>query len=279
VPRISDLGDNFQVRRALPSQRKQMVGPFIFLDSFGPAAFRLGDGLDVRPHPHIGLATVTYLIDGEIMHRDSLGSACPIRPGDLNWMTAGKGIVHSERTPPEERSKGAKLRGLQAWVALPEALEETQPSFVHHPVAEQPLIAGEGKSLRLIAGSLYGKTAPVKTASSLFYADVSLNRGATLPLDPEHEERSLYLLTGEIEINGDVFAGERLLVFRPNDRIGIRAMSDARFLLLGGAPLEGPRYIWWNFVSSRKERMEQAREDWSRGRFDTVPGDEDTFMS
>jgi hypothetical protein len=277
VPRLADLG-GFQVRRALPSSRRQMVGPFIFLDSFGPATFKLGDGLDVRPHPHIGLATVTYLLDGEITHKDSLGSDCAIRPGDLNWMTAGRGIVHSERTPPAERAKGAHLSGLQAWVALPKKDEDGAPAFAHHGIAEQPVIAGEGKSVRLIAGSLYGEAAPVKTASSLFYADVSLAAGAKLPLDAEHEERALYLLQGEIRIAGDVFAPERLLIFRPGDSATIAAASDARFLLMGGAPLDGPRYIWWNFVSSSPDKIEQARNEWMQAKFDIVPGDPENFM-
>jgi hypothetical protein len=277
VPRIADLG-GFQVRRALPSSRRQMVGPFIFLDSFGPATFKLGQGLDVRPHPHIGLATVTYLLDGEITHKDSLGSDCAIRPGDLNWMMAGKGIVHSERTPATERAKGAHLSGLQAWVALPSKLEDAAPAFAHHGIEEQPEIAHEGKSVRLIAGSLYGENAPVKTASDLFYADVALNAGARLPLDAEHEERALYLLRGDIRIAGDIFEPERLLVFRPGDRVSIEAVSDARFLLMGGAPLDGPRYIWWNFVSSSPAKIEQARDEWIQGKFDIVPGDPENFM-
>jgi redox-sensitive bicupin YhaK (pirin superfamily) len=277
VPRLADLG-SFHVRRVLPSQERQMVGPFIFLDSFGPAAFKIGEGLDVRPHPHIGLATVTYLFEGEIMHRDSLGSACAIKPGDLNWMTAGKGIVHSERTPAEDRRKGAKIAGLQAWVALPRSHEEGEAAFAHHAEAEQPVIAGDGKTVRIIAGSLYGATAPVKTASNLFYADVSLARGQKLPLDAEYEERSLYLLWGRITISGQTYEPERLLVFAPGERATIAAQEDARFLLMGGAPLEGPRYIWWNFVSSSRERIEQAREDWTRGRFDTVPGDQEIML-
>lgn len=272
MPRVADLG-GFQVRRALPARQRQMVGPFIFLDSFGPANFAIGDGMDVRPHPHIGLATVTYLMDGEIMHRDSLGSACPIRPGDLNWMSAGRGIVHSERTPPSERTKGARMQGLQAWVALPKHAEESEATFAHHDRDTLPRIACKNKDVRLIAGTLFGKRSPVTIASELFYADVALAAGAKLPLDPEHEERALYLLKGEISIAGDVFKGEQLLVFRPGDRMTIAAVTDCRFQLMGGAPLEGPRHIWWNFVSSSRERIDQAREDWMRGRFDTVPGD------
>ena len=274
VPRSVDLG-GFSVRRVLPSARKQMVGPFIFLDAFGPATFKIGEGLDVRPHPHIGLSTLTYLFEGEVMHRDSLGSACAIRPGDVNWMSAGRGIVHSERTPVAERASGARLAGLQAWVALPAALEEGAPSFAHHEAAHQPVIRAEGKVVRLVAGQLFGAAAPVATSSDLFYADAALEAGASLPLDPGHEERALYLLTGRISIGVDTFDPERLILFKPGDSVTVRAETDARFLLMGGAPLEGPRFIWWNFVSSSRERIEQARDDWMRGRFDTVPGDDE----
>ncbi|CAN5366339.1 pirin family protein [soil metagenome] len=272
VPRVADLG-GFSVRRALPSKQRQMVGPFIFLDSFGPANFAIGDGVDVRPHPHIGLATVTYLMDGEIMHRDSLGSACPIRPGDLNWMTAGKGIVHSERTPPDERARGAHMRGLQAWVALPKDKEESEATFAHYDRTALPYLSEGGKDVRIIAGRLFGETSPVAVASDLFYADVSLAAGTRLPLDADHEERALYLLQGKIRISGDAFDGEQLLVFRPGDRLTIEAVTPCQFQLMGGAPLEGPRHIWWNFVSSSRERIDQAREDWKRGRFDPVPGE------
>jgi redox-sensitive bicupin YhaK (pirin superfamily) len=272
VPRSRDIG-GFEVRRALPSAQRQMVGPFIFFDQMGPAEFLLGAGIDVRPHPHIGLSTVTYLFDGEIMHRDSLGTVLAIRPGELNWMTAGRGIAHSERTPPELRTGGSRLFGIQSWVALSRQDEETQPDFLHYGAEELPVLSGEGKTVRIIAGSLLGKASPVKTSSPMFYADVALAAGASMPLDPDYDERAIYTVDGEIEIAGDAFQGGALLVFRPGDRITITAKSDSRFMLLGGEPMDGPRFIWWNFVSSRKERIEQAKEDWKQARFDSVPGD------
>jgi hypothetical protein len=277
VPRTVDLGD-FEVRRALPSARTRMVGPFIFFDHFGPAEFRAGNGLDVRPHPHIGLATVTYLFDGEIMHRDSLGTAMPIRPGEVNWMTAGRGIVHSERTPTERRVDHEPIHGLQMWVALPAAKEETEAGFAHHEVAEFPVVSDNGKNVRVVVGSLYGATSPVPVLHETFFADVHLTAGDTLPLDAHHEERALYVLDGTIEIAGDRFERGRLLVFRPGDTVTVNAASNAHFVLLGGAAMDGPRHIWWNFVSSRKERIEEAKAEWKAGRFGTVPGDEIEFI-
>jgi len=274
VPRTSDLG-GFQVRRALPSAQRRMVGPFIFLDEMGPVEFRSGQGLDVRPHPHIGLATVTYLFAGEIMHRDSIGSAVAIRPGEVNWMTAGRGIAHSERTAPNHRRAGEPLHGLQCWVALPSALEESAPAFVHHDAAELPVEAGEGKTVRVVAGSLYGKTSPLATLSPTIFADVTLDAGASLPLDAEAEERAIYVVSGEIDILGDRFSAGRLLVFRPRDRITVTAVTPTRLAILGGAAMDGPRHIWWNFVSSRRDRIEAAKADWKSGRFDPVPGDAD----
>jgi redox-sensitive bicupin YhaK (pirin superfamily) len=272
VPRARDLG-GFEVRRALPSARRQMVGPFIFFDQMGPAEFLLGQGIDVRPHPHIGLATVTYLIRGEIIHRDSLGTLQPIRPGAVNWMTAGRGIAHSERTAPEARTAGAQLFGIQTWVALPAHAEETAPGFSHHEETELPLIQEQGASVRLIVGSLYGRRSPVWTFSEMFYADATLEAGARLPLDASHEERGIYILEGAVEIAGDVFDAMQLLVFRPGDPITVTARTPARLMLLGGEPMDGPRHIWWNFVSSSKERIEQAKADWQAGRFGPVPGD------
>ncbi|HET9716650.1 MAG TPA: pirin family protein [Pseudolabrys sp.] len=277
VPRSVDLGD-FAVRRALPSARTRMVGPFIFFDHFGPAEFRAGNGLDVRPHPHIGLATVTYLFDGEIMHRDSLGTAVPIRPGEVNWMTAGRGIVHSERTRPERRIDGEPIHGLQMWVALPTAKEETEASFTHHGGAEFPIVAEDGRTVRIVVGSLYGSTSPVPTLHETFFADVHLAKGASLPLDPDHEERAVYLINGSIDISGDTFEPGRLLVFKPGDSVTISATGGAHFVMLGGAPMDGPRHIWWNFVSSRKERIEQAKAEWKAGHFGKVPGDEIEFI-
>jgi redox-sensitive bicupin YhaK (pirin superfamily) len=273
VPRARDLG-GFEVRRALPSGQRQMVGPFIFFDQMGPAEFLLGAGLDVRPHPHIGLSTLTYLFDGEIMHRDSLGTVMAIRPGELNWMTAGLGIAHSERTPPQLRqTPGTKLFGIQSWVALSREDEETAPGFSHYGAGEIPLVSGEGKTVRVIAGSILGKTSPVKTSNPMFYADVALSVGAAVPFDPEYDERAIYTVSGELDIAGDIFGPAHLLVFRPGDRITVKAHSDARFLMLGGEPMDGPRSIWWNFVSSRKERIEQAKADWRQARFGSVPGD------
>ena len=277
VPRARDLG-GFEVRRALPSAQRQMVGPFIFFDQFGPVVMQSGQGVDVRPHPHIGLSTVTWLFDGAIFHRDSLGSEQAIAPGELNWMTAGKGIVHSERTAAGERARERKIFGIQSWVALPKAHEETTPTFDHVAMERLPVIADKGISARIVAGSLYGASSPVKTHSDLFYADVQLQAGAALPLPTEHEERGVYVAEGEIEIAGQVFAAARLLVFRPGDAITIRARTEARVMLLGGEPMEGPRHIWWNFVSSSKDRIEAAKDDWKQARFAIVPGDEKDFI-
>jgi hypothetical protein len=272
VPRARDLG-GFEVRRALPSARRQMVGPFIFWDQMGPAEFILGSGIDVRPHPHIGLATVTYLFDGEIVHRDSLGTLETIRPRALNLMSAGKGIVHSERTGAEARSQGPKLFGIQAWVALPASHEEGDPAFVHYGEDQLHVLQARGVTLRLIAGEAFGTRSPVETPMAMIYGDAQLEAGAALPFDPDYEERGIYTVAGTIEIAGDRFGPGQLLVFKPGDRITIRAVDAARFMILGGAPMDGPRYIWWNFVSSRKDRIEQAKADWSLGRFDSVPGE------
>jgi len=278
VPRVRDLG-GFNVRRALPSAQRQMVGPFIFFDQMGPAGFAAGEGIDVRPHPHIGLATVTYLFEGEIMHRDSLGSAQAIKPGDVNWMTAGKGIVHSERTAPEWKAQaGRRLSGIQSWVALPKAAEEAPPEFFHHGAAALPAIEAEGKRVRIIAGSLFGQTSPVRTFSGMFYADVELAAGAKVPLPAEHEERGIYIAGGAIEIAGERFEAGRMLVFRPGDAIAVTALTPSRLLFLGGEPMDGPRHIWWNFVSSSRERIEQAKEDWAQKRLGIVPGDELDFI-
>lgn len=276
IPRARDLG-GFEVRRALPSRQRQMIGPFIFFDQAGPAALITGKGIDVRPHPHIGLATITYLFDGEIGHLDSLGTEQAIRPGDVNWMTAGKGIVHSERSPALERTKGAMFFGIQSWVALPKHAEESDPGFFHYDQTDLPALNAEGKHVRLIAGSLFGLTSPVRTATDMFYADVSLDDGSKLPLPADHEERGIYIVDGNIEIGGDSFEAGRLLVFRPGDEITVVARQPSRIMLLGGEPMDGPRHIWWNFVSSSKERIEQAKEDWKQKRFDTVPGDEEEF--
>lgn len=277
VPRTTDLGD-FSVRRALPSAQRRMVGPFIFVDHMGPAEFKSGTGVDVRPHPHIGLSTVTYLFDGEIQHRDSLGTFAAIQPGAVNWMTAGRGIAHSERTGLERRAKGDRLHGLQCWVALPMADEEMAPGFAHHDAGELPQTGGEGKTVRLVAGQMFGLRSPVETRWDTIFADVMLDAGASVPLDAEYEERALYIVSGELDIAGDRFGPAKLLVFRPSDKITIRAVEKSHFVILGGARMDGPRHIWWNFVSSRKDRIEQAKADWKSGRFDIVPGDEKEFI-
>ena len=272
VPRARDIG-GFEVRRALPQAKRQMVGPFIFFDQMGPAQFAAGQGMDVRPHPHIGLATVTYLFEGRIMHRDSEGNAVEITPGALNLMTAGRGIAHSERTPESARRTGERAFGIQSWVALPADQEEIAPSFRHVAADALPVVADGGIRARIIAGTLFGRTSPVGMLSDWFYAEVALDEGAAAPLDPDHEERAIYIADGEVEIAGEVFEAPRLLVFRPGDRITIRATRPARLMFLGGAAMDGPRHIWWNFVSSRRERIEQAKEDWRSGRFKPVPGE------
>lgn len=275
VPRSSDLGGGFKVLRALPSAGRRMVGPFVFLDQMGPVRLPAGNGLDVRPHPHIGLATVTYLFEGEILHRDSLGSVQPIRPGELNWMVAGRGIAHSERTPPELRRGPVALSGIQAWVALPAAREETEPSFAHHGAGVLPVLEEPGLSVRLIAGRLLGAEAPVPTFSDLFYADVRLDDRARLVLPAEYEERAAYVVEGSVTVDGRTFPAGQLLVFRPGAVLALQAVSPTRLMLLGGAAMDGPRHVWWNFVSSSRERIEQAKEDWRAGRFAPVPGDDE----
>ena len=270
--RARDLG-GFEVRRVLPFAQRRMVGPFIFLDQMGPAELAIGEGMDVRPHPHIGLATLTYLLDGEIMHRDSLGTVQPIRPGEVNLMTAGRGIAHSERSPAAERARGPHLFGLQLWLALPAALEEMAPAFEHRAAADLPLIDGEGKRGRIVAGAAYGQRSPVRTHSDTLFVDLELAAGASLPIDAEVEERGLYLVSGEIEIGGVTYEAGRLLVLRPGDAVTLRATRATRLVLLGGAAMDGPRHLWWNFVSSRRDRIDAAKADWTAGRFEAVPGE------
>jgi redox-sensitive bicupin YhaK (pirin superfamily) len=275
VPRTRDLGDGFSVRRALPSVRRRMVGPFIFWDQMGPAVFNEGKGIDVRPHPHIGLATVTYVFEGEILHRDNLGVVQNLQPGALNWMMAGKGVAHSERTPLQSRTAGCRLFGIQAWVALPKQYEEADPSFTHVPANELPIIEDHGVRVRIIAGSMYGARSPVKTLSEMFYADAALEAGAKLELPAGHEERAVFVAGGSLEVSGDTFATSQLLIFRPGDPVTLRAPAGARVLLLGGEPMDGPRHIYWNFVSSSRDQIEQAKADWAAGRFKQVPGETD----
>lgn len=271
VTRTRDLGGGFTVRRALPSARRRMVGPFIFLDQMGSVVFRSGQGLDVRPHPHIGLQTLTYLFDGEILHRDSLGTVQPIRPGAANWMTAGRGVVHSERTPAHLRVEGERLFGIQCWLALPGAYEEREPGFVHHRAEELPVVEGDGVRARVIAGEVFGARSPAETCSDLFYVDVAATSGARFEVPDDHEERALYVAQGDVDVADGSFVEGQLVVLRPGAEAVVTARGDARLVLLGGEPMDGPRHIWWNFVSSSRERIEQAKADWRAKRFPPVP--------
>ena len=284
VPRARDLG-GFEVRRALPAPRRQMVGPFIFFDQMGPVEFLPTKGLDVRPHPHIGLETVTYLYRGRMHHRDSLGVDTWIEPGEVNLMTAGHGISHSERIDDETRTDPMPFFGIQTWVALPKDHEDRAPRFQHTTKDELPMLQAEGKEVRLILGTAWGERAPVETASEMFYADAVLQPGAKLPLPDNHEDRGVYVVEGAVEIAGEVFETGRMMVFRPGDRVSMTAVSaGARVMLLGGETLEGPRYIWWNFVASSKERIEDAKEAWRREdwahnpRFQLPVGDDQEFI-
>ncbi|MGV1907346.1 pirin family protein [Agrobacterium cavarae] len=278
VPRASDIG-GFSVRRALPTRDRRLVGPFIFFDRMGPAILKAGEALDVKPHPHIGLSTVTYLFDGEIKHRDSLGTEVVVRPGDINLMTAGRGIVHSERTPENLRGHPLSMSGLQTWLALPDNKEEIAPDFSHTEREDMPLIDIAGATGRVVIGDFAGLRSPVKTFTDTLYADLSLTPGAKFPFPADHEERAIYILSGSLEVAGDVFAADQLLAFRAGDDITLKGGVDGcHIMLFGGAALNSRRYIWWNFVSSSKERIEQAKEEWRTGRFDIVPGDEDEFV-
>jgi redox-sensitive bicupin YhaK (pirin superfamily) len=274
VPKSRDIG-GFEVKRALPSSRRRMIGPFIFFDQMGPATLPKGKGMDVRPHPHIGLSTVTWLIDGEIMHRDSIGSVQAIRPGEVNWMTAGSGIAHSERTPDALRPGGPSLYGIQTWLALPKTHEETAPRFEHFKADALPRIEGDGIDATLIAGAAWGKRSPVSVFTETVYADIRLAAGATLTVPAEHEERGVYVLTGGIEFASGRFAPGAMLALRPGAPIDVRAQGATHLMLLGGARADGPRHIWWNFVSSSAERIEQAKADWKAGRFAKVAGDDE----
>ena len=283
--RARDLG-GFAVRRVLPALGRRMVGPFIFVDHLGPKVLAPGEGMDVRPHPHIGLATVTYLHDGEIVHRDSLGSEQAIRPGDVNWMTAGRGIVHSERSSADVRRAGARVHGLQLWVALPDAHEETAPSFHHHPGSTLPgLAAGDlgadvhrgDVRVRVLAGRAYGATSPIETLSPLFYVDAVLPAGGELALPDDHEERAVYVVDGAIACAGQQAATGRMLVLAPGAPARIVAEAPSRVALLGGAPV-GPRQIFWNFVSSSRERLERAKDDWRARAFPSIPGDDVEYV-
>ncbi|WP_380876805.1 hypothetical protein ACFB49_10200 [Sphingomonas sp. DBB INV C78] len=275
LPPVRDLGDGFQVRRALPSAKKRIVGSMVFFDQMGPATFNAGDGLDVRPHPHIGLSTVTYLFDGEILHRDSLDSVQHIRPGAVNWMTAGSGIVHSERTGDEVRTSGGSLYGIQTWVALPKALEETSPAFSHHPADTIPQIDGDGLTMRLIAGATEGIRSPVPALTDMVYGDLQMQDGARYSFPTEHIERAVYIVSGSISVAGQDgrFEEHQLVIFRPDAEIVVTAHGPTRLMIVGGEPFPEKRYIYWNFVSSDPDRIEQAKADWRERRFADVPGE------
>ncbi len=283
IPRSRDLG-GFEVRRALPAPKRQMVGPFIFFDQAGPAELLTGQGVDVRPHPHIGLGTVTYLFQGDFHHRDSTGADQIIRPGALNWMVAGRGVTHSERTSAEARTGPNSLFGIQTWLALPDSHEDMAPLFEHHGKDTLPVIEDEGVSVRLILGNAYGKTAPAMMYSETFYADVTLDAGRLLPMPDDHEDRGVYIVDGSISIAGHDYEAGQMMVFRPGDRITVAAGDrGARLMILGGATMSGPRYIWWNFVASSKERIEAAKaewraENWGAGRFDLPVDDREEHI-
>ena len=273
LPALRDLADEFKVRRALPSAQRLMVGPFILLDHFGPLAFRTDTGLNMPPHPHIGAATLTYLLQGQLFHRDSLGTAWAVRAGDVNWMTAGSGIVHLERSPTRARGSGNSLFGQQIWVALPRALEEQAPSFSHHAECDLPSLESEGASLTVLAGAAFEQRSPVPVHSDLMYVDVVLKPAARLPVPIEHLERAAFVLSGEIEAAGQSFAAGQLVVFSPGAQIVMQAKRSAHLMLLGGEPFPEPRHIYWNFVSSSRDRIRQATQDWRNGRFPRIAGE------
>ena len=283
VPRARDLG-GFEVRRALPSPKRQMVGPFIFFDQFGPVEFLSGQGIDVRPHPHIGLATVTYLHKGKIHHRDSLGTDQWIEAGAVNLMVAGEGITHSERIDGQARQEPMSMFGIQSWLALPKDKEDDPATFLNAAPEALPELEGEGKVVRLILGEAYGQRAPVETPSEMFYLDAVLQPRSAIPLPDNHEDRGVYVLEGEIEVAGQSFASGRMMVFRPGDRVSLKAgRTGARLMILGGATMDGPRYLWWNFVASSQERIEAAKEawragDWEHGRFQLPVDDNAEFI-
>jgi redox-sensitive bicupin YhaK (pirin superfamily) len=275
LPALRDLANEFKVRRALPSARRLMVGPFILLDHFGPMAFRVGAGLNVPPHPHIGTATLTYLLEGQLLHRDSLGTTSVVRAGDVNWMTAGSGIVHLERSPTQAGGGCDSLFGQQIWVALPKALEEQTPGFSHHDECDLPSLESEGASLTVLAGEAFGQRSPVPVHSDLMYVDVVLKPDARLAVPIEHLERAAFVLAGEIEAAGQTFAAGQLVVFSPGAPIVLQAKCGAHVMLLGGEPFPEPRHVYWNFVSSSQDRIRQAADDWRNGRFPRIAGETD----
>ncbi len=277
TPTTHDLG-MFEVRRTLPAKARTMVGPFIFVDQFGPAHFDIGKGMDVRPHPHINLSTVTYLFEGAIDHRDSLGTFATIRPGALNLMTAGKGIVHSERTPPAERASGSPISGMQTWLALPDGKEEIDPAFEHIAAAELPQIDDNGVRATIIMGSLWGRTAPTTQHAATIYADITMQTGTTIPIDADADERAVLVAMGSASLDGQLLDTHSLYVLAPGQSMTLKAEANARVMLLGGEAFKTKRIAWWNFVSSRRDRINQAKDDWKAGRFPKVPGDEAEFI-
>ena len=274
-PRLHDLGDGFIVRRVLPFRLRRHVGPFVFFDHLGPVELAPGRGMDVRPHPHIGLATVTYLFDGAIAHRDSLGSEQVIRPGDVNWMTAGRGIVHSERTPAPERAAGQRMHGIQTWVALPRASEQVEPAFFHHPAATLPETERDGVRLRVIAGRSFGMESPVRVFAPTLYVDARLTAGAALRLPAEHEERAIYVVDGDAGVDGRRVPPGTMLVLPGGGEPVIEAAADTCLILCGGAALDGERHLWWNFVASDPALIERAKADWLAQRLGKVAGDDE----
>ncbi len=277
TPVTHDLGD-FKVRRTLPAKARTMVGPFIFVDQFGPAHFDIGKGMDVRPHPHINLSTVTYLFEGAIDHRDSIGTFATIRPGAINLMTAGRGIVHSERTPPAERASGSPISGMQTWLALPDGKEEIDPAFEHVAAGDLPLVEDGGVSARVIMGDLWGVTAPVTQHAATIYADILMNAGATFPIEAEADERAVLVALGSATLDGQKLEPHNLYVLAPGQAMTLKADTDARIMLLGGEAFVTPRHAWWNFVSSSRDRINQAKADWKAGRFPVVPGDDKEWI-
>jgi redox-sensitive bicupin YhaK (pirin superfamily) len=277
TPTTHDLGA-FEVRRTLPSKGRTMVGPFIFVDQFGPAHFDIGKGMDVRPHPHINLATVTYLFEGAIDHRDSLGTFGTIRPGALNLMTAGSGIVHSERTPQAERAAGSPISGMQTWLALPDGKEEIDPAFEHVAREDLPLIENDGVSARVIIGSLWGVTAPTTQHAATIYADLLMKAGASIPIDAEADERAILVALGSASLDGESLETHSLYVLKPGQAMTLRAQSDCRVMLLGGEAFATPRHVWWNFVSSSRDRINQAKADWKNRLFHAIQADSEEFI-
>ncbi|HJS12060.1 pirin family protein [Sphingopyxis sp.] len=277
TPSTHDLGA-FEVRRTLPNKARTMVGPFIFVDQFGPAHFDIGQGMDVRPHPHINLATVTYLFEGAIDHRDSIGTFATIRPGACNLMTAGSGIVHSERTPAAERATGSGISGMQTWLALPDGKEEIDAAFEHVAKDDLPLIEDNGVSARVIMGSLWGVTSPITQHAATIYADILMNAGATIPIDAEADERAVLVALGDASLDGEALDRYSLYILKPGQAMTLRAETDARVMLLGGEAFKTPRHVFWNFVSSSRERINQAKHDWKDRKFPLVPGDSEEFI-